>query len=101
MPPKKMTAPRAESDEQPDELRREDQATIAPDSLPDGDGEIIEDESTGAHSLAEDGGSGDHPIHDDDPSEDFTPRDYEEQIEQVAKAQARRDQRKRTDVEEP
>ena len=56
------------------------------------------DESRGAHSLAPDGGDADHPIHDDDPSEDFTPRDYEEQIDEVADARA--DQEKRADVEE-
>ena len=45
-----------------------------------------------------DGGDENHPIHDDDPSEDFTPRDYEEQIDEVA--DSRKDQRKRANVEE-
>jgi hypothetical protein len=87
------------SDLLPDELRREDvtgPTAIAPDSLP-----IPEDEvegPTSQHVLLPDGGAPDHPIHDDDPTQDFLPRDYEEQIEEVE--EARNDARKRADVNE-
>lgn len=86
------------SDALPGDLRREDQRTVPPDSLPQADEETAGDEAQGAHSLAPDGGDASHPIHDDDPSEDFTPRDYEEQIDEVA--DARRDQNQRAKVEE-
>lgn len=36
------------------------------------------------HSPAPDGGVDQHPIH-DEPVEDFTPDDYEQQIEDVAR----------------
>jgi hypothetical protein len=105
MPPKSKsqskTSPDSvptKSDAVPGELRREDQRNVPPDSLPTAGEDTARDEARGGHPLAPDGGDGNHPIHDDDPSEDFTPRDYEEQIDEVA--DARRDQRKRADVEE-
>ncbi len=83
----------------PGDLRREDQTAVAPDSLPGSEDDIGDDQPVGAHNLAPDGGAPDHPIHDDDPSEDFTPGDYEEQIEKVA--EARRDNAKRATADEP
>jgi hypothetical protein len=108
MPPKPQQ-PRRESSAPPDsltpapdalpgDLRREDQTATAPDSLPDSDDEIEEDGPTGTHEPSPDGGAPDHPIHDDDPSEDYTPRDYEEQIDEVA--DARSGQKKRASVDE-
>jgi len=87
------------SDALPGDLRREDQRQVPPDSLPDKDEEAARDDILGAHPLAPDGGDENHPIHDDDPSEDFTPDDYEEQIDEVAKS--RRDQTKRATADEP
>jgi len=87
------------SDALPGDLRRQDQRQVPPDSLPDADEEASKDESLGAHTLAPDGGNESHPIHDDDPAEDFTPDDYEEQIDEVA--QSRRDQAKRATADEP
>lgn len=101
IPPRKPAPPDSlpqRSDAVPEELRREDQAAVPPDSLPDADEEAEGDEARAGHPLAPDGGDQNHPIHDDDPSEDFTPRDYEEQIDEVA--DARRDRQKRADVEE-
>jgi hypothetical protein len=109
MPPKPQP-PRRESAAPPDsvtpkpdalpgDLRREDQTAIAPDSLPGSEDDIAEDGPVGAHTLAPDGGAGDHPIHDDDPAEDFTPRDYEEMIDEVA--DAKRDGQKRATADEP
>ena len=95
VPPDSMPA---RSDAVPESLRREDQPAVPPDSLPAADEETEGDEPVGAHSLAPDGGDENHPIHDDDPSEDYTPRDYEEQIDEVA--DARVDRQKRVDVEE-
>lgn len=86
------------SDALPDDLRREDQQQVPPDSLPNANEDTERDGARGGHPLAPDGGDENHPIHDDDPSEDFTPRDYEEQIDEVA--DSRRNQRKRADVEE-
>ena len=86
------------SDAVPDDMRREDQRSVPPDSLPGANEDTDRDEARGGHPLAPDGGDQDHPIHDDDPSEDFTPRDYEEQIDEVA--DSRRDRQKRADVEE-
>jgi hypothetical protein len=86
------------SDAVPGELRREDQRSVPPDTLPNAGEDTARDEARGGHPLAPDGDNPNHPIHDDDPSEDFTPRDYEEQIDETA--DARRDQRKRADVEE-
>jgi hypothetical protein len=86
------------SDALPGDLRRDDQRSVPPDSLPDADENAAGDEPRGGHPVAPDGGDADHPIHDDDPTEDFTPRDYEEQIDEVA--DARTDDRKRADVEE-
>jgi hypothetical protein len=71
---------------------------VPPDSLPASAEDTTSDEARGGHPLAPDGGDENHPIHDDDPSEDFTPRDYEEQIDEVA--DSRSDQQKRADVEE-
>jgi hypothetical protein len=102
MPPKDPQQKRRESSAPPDsvapasdaipgELRREDPAStaVAPD-LPAGIDEsgtpADEELPLAAHRPSEDGGSLDHPIHDDDPSEDFTPGDYEEQIDEVADA---------------
>jgi hypothetical protein len=82
----------------PGDLRREDQRSVPPDSLPEAGEDTEGDEARGGHRLAPDGGDQNHPIHDDDPSEDFTPRDYEEQIDEVA--DSRRNQSKRADVEE-
>ena len=107
MPPK--TAPKRQtstppdslppkSDALPGDLRREDQRSTPPDSLPEANEDTDGDQPRGAHPLAPDGGNANHPIHDDDPSEDFTPRDYEEQIDKAA--DALRDQSKRADVEE-
>jgi hypothetical protein len=87
-----------ESDALPDDLRREDQRQVPPDNLPSAGEDTDRDEARGGHPLAPDGGDENHPIHDDDPSEDFTPRDYEEQIDEIA--DKRRDRRKRADVEE-
>jgi hypothetical protein len=50
------------------------------------------------HSPAIDGGVDQHPVHDDDPDDDFTPEDYEEQIEESDEAE--RDRRKRTSADE-
>lgn len=86
------------SDALPDELRRRDQRQVPPEGVPDRNEETGQDEARGGHPLAPDGGDDSHPIHDDDPSEDFTPRDYEEQIDEVA--DSRRDRRKRADAEE-
>ena len=101
-PPRKPSAPPdslpSKSDALPDDLRRESQRSVPPDSLPDAGEDTGGDEPRGAHPLAPDGGDADHPIHDDDPSEDFTPRDYEEQIDKVA--DSLRDQAKRAEVEE-
>jgi len=108
MPPKPQ-APRktstppdsipSSSDALPGDLRRDDQAQVPPDSLPDRDEEAARDESLGAHPLAPDGGDETHPIHDDDPSEDFTPDKYEEQIDEIEKARV--DQEKRATADEP
>jgi hypothetical protein len=87
-----------ESDALPDDLRREDQQQVPPDSVPGTGEDTDRDEARGGHPLAPDGGDESHPIHDDDPSEDFTPRNYEEQIDEVA--DSRRNRRKRADVEE-
>jgi hypothetical protein len=87
------------SDALPGDLRREDQQAVPPDSVPNADEEASGDDSTGGHALAPDGGDANHPIHDDDPSEDFMPDDYEEQIEEVA--ESRRDQAKRAKANEP
>ena len=86
------------SDALPGDLRRGDQSSVPPDSLPDAGEDTGRDQARGGHPLAPDGGDENHPIHDDDPSEDFTPRDYEEQIDEVA--DSRKDRRKRADVEE-
>jgi len=109
MPPKPLAQRKTSStppdslppatDAVPGDLRREDQGQVPPDSLPNADEEAARDGSVGAHALAPDGGDEDHPIHDDDPSEDFTPGDYEEQIDEVA--ESRRDQEKRATVDEP
>ena len=109
MPPKPGQPPRQpsiappdslppQSDSLPGDLRRQDQRQTPPDSLPAADEDVSEDSAIGAHTLAPDGGVADHPIHDDDPTEDFTPGDYEEQIEEIA--QSRRDRRARARVEE-
>ena len=87
------------SDPLPGDLRRHDQRQTPPDSLPAADEEISEEGAIGAHSLAPDGGVAEHPIHDDDPAEDFTPGDYEEQIEEVARSRVTR--RKRASADEP
>jgi len=76
------------SDAIPGDLRREDPASsaISPDLPADVDGGAPADEDVplAAQRPSEDGGVATHPIHDDDPSEDFTPGDYEEQIDEVA-----------------
>jgi hypothetical protein len=100
-PQRRKTTPDSlpsESDALPGDLRREDQRQVPPDNLPSAGEDTDRDEARGGRPLAPDGGDENHPIHDDDPSEDFTPRDYEEQIDEVA--DARRDRRKRADVEE-
>jgi hypothetical protein len=100
LPPKNPQQQRRESSAPPDsvtpkpdslpgDLRRTDQRETPPDSLPQAD----EDIPVTGHSLAPDGGVAQHPIHDDDPEEDFTPGDYEEQIDKVA--DTRRGQRER------
>lgn len=66
--------------ESPDDLRRNDQLETLPDSLPEAD-----EEDVPVASHAPDGGVDEHPIH-DEPEEDFTPGDYERQIDDVAKA---------------
>lgn len=86
------------SDALPDDLRREDQRRVPPESLPGAGEDTDRDEARGGHPLAPDGGDQNHPTHDDDPSEDFTPRDYEEQIDEVA--DSLRNRAKRADVEE-
>ena len=89
------------SDNLPGDLRREDPAAtaVAPDALPGSEDELEEDGPVGAHALAPDGGDETHPIHDDDPAEDYTPGDYEEQIDKLE--QARRGQAKRATADEP
>ena len=97
MPPKNPQQSRRESSAPPDsvtpksdalpgDLRRGDRTAIAPDTLPEIDADAPADEELplAAHRPAEDGGLAQHPIHDDDPAEDFTPGDYEEQIDEVA-----------------
>lgn len=71
-----------EADALPDDLRRRDQPVTPPDSLP----ETPEEEAppVAGHSPAPDGGVDQHPVH-DEPVEDFTPDDYEQQIEDVAR----------------
>ncbi|MGC1467280.1 MAG: hypothetical protein WA792_16285 [Pseudolabrys sp.] len=69
------------ADELPGDLQREDQRDTPPDSLP----EAEEDVPIAAHTSAPDGGVDEHPIH-DEPEEDFTPGDYERQIDDVAKS---------------
>ena len=83
MPPKSKQGPRVppSSDEPPSDLRRTDQPETPPDSLPEADEEI----PIAGQSPSEDGGVEDHPIH-DEPEEDFTPGDYERQIDDVARA---------------
>jgi hypothetical protein len=100
-PRRKAPAPDSlpsKSDALPDDLRRRDQRSVPPDSLPKAEEDTGGDQPRGAHPLAPDGGDESHPTHDDDPSEDFTPRDYEEQIDEIA--ESLRDQGKRADVEE-
>jgi hypothetical protein len=102
-PPKRKTSTPPDSlppksDALPADLRREDQRQVPPDNLPDAGEDTDRDEARGGHPLAPDGGDPNHPIHDDDPSEDFTPRDYEEQIDKVA--DSLRNQARRADVEE-
>jgi hypothetical protein len=65
----------------PDRLRRRDQPRTPPDSLPQS---AEEETPVSGHSPAPDGGVDQHPIH-DEPVEDFTPDDYEQQIEDVAR----------------
>lgn len=69
------------SDELPSDLRRNDQPETPPDSLPETD----EDIPISGQSPSPDGGVEEHPIH-DEPEEDFTPGDYERQIDDVARA---------------
>ncbi len=97
MPPKNPQQQRRESSAPPDsvtpksdslpgELRRGDRGAVPPDSLPEIDEAAPADEDIplAAQRRSEDGGIAQHPIHDDDPDEDFTPGDYEEQIDEVA-----------------
>jgi hypothetical protein len=80
---------------QPRDPRRRDQRDAPPDSLP----RSSEDIPIAGYSAAPDGGVAQHPIH-DEPEEDFTPRDYERQIDEVAdelRAKARRAGVKSTD----
>ncbi len=99
MPPKNPQQRRPESSAPPDsvtpksdalpgDLRGGDRTAIAPDSLPEIDSDAAADEDIplAAQRPAEDGGVAQHPIHDDDPAEDFTPGDYEEQIDKVAES---------------
>ncbi len=69
------------SDEPPSDLRRNDQRETPPDPLPETD----EDVHIAGRSPPPDGGVEEHPIH-DEPVEDFTPGDYERQIDDLAKA---------------
>ncbi|MBV9557338.1 MAG: hypothetical protein JO254_09680 [Pseudolabrys sp.] len=84
-PPDSVTP---KSDALPGDLRRSDSTAVAPDTLPeiDADAPADEDIPLAAHRPSEDGGASQHPIHDDDPGEDFTPGDFEEQIDEVADA---------------
>ena len=75
------------SENLPGDLRHSDQPRMQPDQIPPS---TDEEEGPAASSLAPDGGVAEHPIHDDDPAEDFTPRDYEKQIDEVAEAARRR-----------
>ena len=75
------------SENLPGDLRHTDQPRMRPDQIPPS---TDEEEGPAASSLAPDGGVKEHPIHDDDPSEDFTPADYERQIDEAAKAARRR-----------
>ena len=99
MPPKNPQQQRYESSVPPDsvtpssetlpgDMRRTDQSAVPPDSLPEADDVAPADEDIplSAHRPSQDGGLAQHPIHDDDPTEDFTPGDYEEQIDQIADA---------------
>lgn len=93
MPPK-PTEPRRAPDVTPDSLpdrrenlpgdqRRREHRELTPDSLPPRSSD--DEASLETNTLAPDGGVAQHPIHDDDPSEDFTPGDYEQQIDKVEK----------------
>ncbi|MGI8525243.1 MAG: hypothetical protein ACR2K5_03545 [Pseudolabrys sp.] len=95
MPPKNPQPQRRESSAPPDsvtprsdalpgELRRTDPSALPPDSLPDEEAPADDDIPLASQRPSEDGGVAQHPIHDDDPDEDFTPADYEEQIDEVA-----------------
>jgi len=87
-----------DSDPLPGDLRREDQQAIASDELPDAGEDLEPEAAQGVHSPSIDGGVAQHPVH-DEPEEDFTPADYEEQIEDVA--ESRRNQSKRATADEP
>jgi len=87
-----------EGDPLPGDLRRDDQQSIATDEVPEADENVEPDAAQGIHSPSIDGGVAQHPVH-DEPEEDFTPADYEEQIEDVA--ESRRDQSKRASADEP
>lgn len=74
------------TDELPAALRRNNQREIPPDSLPDADEEEM---PIAGRSPSPDGGVEEHPIH-DEPEEDFTPGDYERQIDDLARTRRRR-----------
>jgi hypothetical protein len=86
-PPDSVTP---KSDSLPGDLRRTDQDALPPDSLPEVETPADDDIPLARARPSEDGGVSQHPVHDDDPSEDFTPGDYEEQIDEVADARKAR-----------
>ena len=77
------------TDELPIGLRRSNQRQTPPDSFLDADEEV----PIAGRSLSPDGGVEEHPIH-DEPEEDFTPGDYERQIDDLARARRRRTREK-------
>ena len=75
----------------PDDLRRDDSASMPPDSLPPRDNAAeARRPAGGGFSPAEDGGVAQHPIHDED-QEDRTPGDYEREIDRLDAAARNRD----------
>lgn len=101
MPPKRERKPSAppdsrspQSNELPDDLRRDDRQAAAGEEIPSPDEDAERDDAVDVHSPAIDGGIDQHPIHDDDPDDDFTPEDYEEQIDESDKDE--RGRRRRT-----
>jgi hypothetical protein len=101
MSPKRKQPPDSvppRSEPLPDDLRHDDQPAIAGDEIPSAGEDAEGDDDVEVHSPAIDGGVDQHPVHDDDPDDDFTPEDYEEQIEESDEAE--RDRRRRASADE-